>query len=269
MKRFLCLLTAALLTFTLASCGEPLFSPIETSIPESSGSSELDSVSVPESLPESSAESEPDEKALLGTAIPESTPRDASYLDDAILIGDSLTYGFSSYGVLPEKQVLANTGINPQTILTKACIPQNGTNKTVLDAAAALQPAKIYIMLGANGVAFLNFDNIIEWYGTLIDGLQEAHPDAKIYVQSILPITRGKEKEQENLTNERIRALNEQIFSLAEEKNCFYLNVAEMLADEEGYLPDELSADGMHFGARTYRKWVDYLLSHTVEGALE
>ena len=139
----------------------------------------------------------------------------------------------------------------------------------MVEAAADLDPAKIYIMLGSNGVAFLNFDDIIGWYGELIDALQADHPDAEIYVQSILPVTADKHLEQELLTNERITELNGMIAEMAAEKGCFYLNVSEAVADENGCLPDELSADGMHFGVSTYRVWLDYLLTHTVEGALE
>lgn len=270
MKRILCALLAFTMALSLASCGgEPLFTPIGE-IPETESSLETGISSEP-SLPDSSAaeSSQKDASTLIGAPIPESESMDESYLDDAIFIGDSLTEGLAAYEVLPREQVLANTGINPQTILTKACIEQDGTEKTVVDAAAALNPAKIYIMLGANGVAFLNFDSIIEWYGELIDALQQDHPDATIYVQSILPVTRGKETEQENLTNERIRELNGMIADLAAEKGCYYLNVAEAIADEGGYLPDDLSADGMHFGVSTYNLWIDYLLCHTVEGALE
>ncbi|MGI5893970.1 MAG: GDSL-type esterase/lipase family protein [Candidatus Merdivicinus sp.] len=273
MKRIGTILIALLAICAFSSCGsEPLLTPIGETSPESNlVSSQTDSSvsSADDSIVTAPESSEPDLSALIGEPVPEGTKQDESYLDDAIFIGDSLTDGLAVYNVLPREQVLANTGINPQTILTKECIEQNGTEKTVVEAASELDPEEIYIMLGANGVAFLNFDDIIGWYSELIDELQTDHPDANIYVQSILPVTRGKELEQENLTNERIRTLNEQIAAMAEEQEVFYLNVAEAIADEDGYLPDELSSDGMHFGVSTYNTWIDYLLCHTVEGALQ
>ena len=277
--KHICQIAAAALAAALlfASCGgEPLLSPIGENSGTESSAAESSTPSAPENLTSSEAESSAPESsqdtgldALIGEPIPESDPVDASYLDDAIFVGDSLTTGLSLYGVLPEEQVLADTGINPQTILNKACIEQNGVEKTVVEAASSLSLAKIYIMLGANGVAFLNFDDIIGWYGELIDELQAGHPDAMIYVQSVLPVTRGKELEQENLTNERITELNGMIAELAAEQGAFYLNVSEAIADENGYLPDDLSADGMHFGVSTYNVWIDYLLCHTAEGALQ
>lgn len=282
LRIFAALLAAALSISALTACGGEVLTPIgESSSAGDSSASGQDSSSQPES---SAAASEPSSEedasntadraadaadALLGEPVPESAAADESYFDDAIFIGDSLTDGLAAYELLPREQVLADTGINPQTILTRECIGEEGSEQTVVEAAADLDPAKIYIMLGSNGVAFLNFDDIIGWYGELIDALQADHPDAEIYVQSILPVTADKHLEQELLTNERITELNGMIAEMAAEKGCFYLNVSEAVADENGCLPDELSADGMHFGVSTYRVWLDYLLTHTVEGALE
>ena len=282
LRIFAALLAAALSLSALTACGGEVLTPIgESSSAGDSSASGQDSSSQPES-PAAASEPSSEEDAsntadraadaadaLLGEPVPESAAADESYFDDAIFIGDSLTDGLAAYELLPREQVLADTGINPQTILTRECIGEEGAEQTVVEAAADLDPAKIYIMLGSNGVAFLNFDDIIGWYGELIDALQADHPDAEIYVQSILPVTADKHLEQELLTNERITELNGMIAEMAAEKGCFYLNVSEAVADENGCLPDELSADGMHFGVSTYRVWLDYLLTHTVEGALE
>ncbi|HIQ58503.1 MAG TPA: hypothetical protein IAB22_03555 [Candidatus Merdivicinus intestinavium] len=268
MKRFTLLLLAGLLTASLSACGPFTEIGAESSAQSSQAETAPDRAGTPEEdssspQPESS---EAGTESLIGAPIPESAAQPESYFDDAVFIGDSLTTGLSLYGLLPEEQVLADTGINPQTILTRECISQDGTDKTVLDAAAALSPAKIYIMLGANGVAFLNFEDIVDWYGQLIDGLREEHPDSEIYVQSVLPVTR--EREDDTLNNARITELNGLLQEMAADKGVFYLSVNEAIADEEGFLPTDLSADGMHFGTTVYEEWLQYLLCHTAEGAL-
>ena len=120
-----------LLALALSSCGgEPLLTPIGE--PESSGeASSAPASSAPpsslsdlsgdlaDSLAESSAP-EPEADPLVGSPIPLGTVMEESYLDDAIFIGDSLTYGLGAYQVLDAGKVLASTGINPQTILTSA-----------------------------------------------------------------------------------------------------------------------------------------------------
>ncbi len=268
MKRFTLLLLAGLLTASLSACGPFTEIGAESSAQSSQAETAPDRAGTPEEdssspQPESS---EAGTESLIGAPIPESAAQPESYFDDAVFIGDSLTTGLSLYGLLPEEQVLADTGINPQTILTRECISQDGTDKTVLDAAANLSPAKIYIMLGANGVAFLNFEDIVDWYGQLIDGLREEHPDSEIYVQSVLPVTR--EREDDTLNNARITELNGLLQEMAADKGVFYLSVNEAIADEEGFLPTDLSADGMHFGTTVYEEWLQYLLCHTAEGAL-
>lgn len=106
---------------------EPLFTPLESSVPESSVSSQPPESPAPQesSLPESSEEL-PAADPYLGAAVPESEPLDESYFDDAVFVGDSLTYGLGAYQVLDAGKVIAHTGINPQTILTKSCIEQPG-----------------------------------------------------------------------------------------------------------------------------------------------
>ena len=55
---------------------------------------------------------------------------------------------------------------------------------------------------------------------------------------------------------------------MAASQEVYYLDVSEAIKDENGCLPADVSADGMHFGVSTYETWVDYLLSHTVDETL-
>lgn len=244
-----------------------LFQPVErelvSSAPAQLQSSMESTASTERTAPESS--SLPETDPFVGAPIPQNEDMaDSSWLDDAIFIGDSLTYGLSSYQILPEEQVLAHTGINPQTILTSECIETANGTKTVLDALAEKSPGKIYIMLGANGVGFLSSENIVENYGQLIDGIRELLPDVPIYVQSILPVTAEKSSDS-RYANSKIDQYNADIAQMAADKEVYYLNVAEALKDENGNLPTELSGDGMHFGPSTYEKWLEYLRCHRAE----
>lgn len=254
----------------LASCSrEPLFTPLGSSEADSSESSMLSGLAAEESIISSEVSEAPKEDPYLGEPVPESDPVDESYFDDAVFIGDSLTYGLGAYQVLDEDKVIAHTGINPQTILTSECIEQpDGSSVTVLEAVEAAAPKKVYIMLGSNGVAFLNQSDIIEFYGEFIDELQAALPDAILYVESVLPVTHEKETEDDRYANSKIDALNEALQEMAASQEVYYLDVAEAIKDENGCLPTDLSADGMHFGISTYETWVDYLLSHTVDETL-
>ena len=213
---------------------------------------------------ESSEPPEPKDP-FLGAPVPKNEiPQGEEWFNDAIFIGDSLTVGLSSYKILDESLVFASTGINPQTILTKACIEKDGTSLTVADAIKGINPKKIYIMLGSNGVAFLPKDKVIELYGEFIDSVKASHPDSQIYLQSIMPVTSSKEKEDERYANSKIDEYNDAILDLATEKEVYFVYVAEAVKDENGCLPDSASSDGMHFGPSVYNLWLDYLREHYV-----
>lgn len=211
--------------------------------------------------------SEPEDTTLWGQPVAKNAaPVGEEWFDDAIFIGDSLTEGLSAYNLLDSDKVVASTGINPQTILTKDCIEQSdGSKVTVLHAIANRNPAKIYVMLGSNGVAFIGKDKLIELYGEFVDNLKSAHPDSDIYLQSILPVTHAKEAEDDRYANSKIDEYNAAILQMAGEKKVYYVNVAEAIKDENGCLPADVGADGMHFGPSTYNVWLDYLREHYAE----
>lgn len=270
MKRLTALLAGLLFAASLTGCGA-LFTSLDGSSQESSSQPESSSFSASaeessEVSSEESSEPEPAVDPYLGAAVPESEAVEKSYFDDAVFVGDSLTYGLGAYEVLDASCVIAHTGINPQTILTSACIEQtNGASVTVLDAVRAAAPHKVYVMLGSNGVAFLTQDNIIEFYGEFLDELRAALPNAILYVESVLPVTHEKEAGDSRYANSKIDALNDALLDLATEKGAYFVNVSEAIKDESGCLPAAASSDGMHFGVSTYNKWVDYLLTHTVD----
>ncbi len=60
-----------------------------------------------------------------------------------------------------------------------------------------------------------------------LDAIREQHPDADIYVQSILPVTASKEQTDPQFANSKIREYNDALLNMAQEKEYYYLNVAE------------------------------------------
>ena len=110
MKRFGALLLSALLTLALAGCGkEPLFTPLDGASAVSQEDSSLpeESSEIPESsLPESSEE--PVADPYLGAPVPASDAVEETYFDDAIFVGDSLTYGLGAYQVLDAGRVVVD-----------------------------------------------------------------------------------------------------------------------------------------------------------------
>lgn len=215
---------------------------------------------------EVSSSSEPEQK---NCGLLEETERVRSeYFNDAVFIGDSITTGISLYDIMPNAEVFASTGINLQSINTAQVVnnPDGGDKLTVLQALDKSDAEKVYIMLGANGLAFLGPETTMELYKEFVNKIKQIKPEAIIYVQSIFPIHEKKfaERYKGNLTNETIDETNKLLIEMAEELGVYYVNPAEIFKDETGGLMDEVTPDGLHFNSEYYTKWMDYLKIHAV-----
>ena len=237
----------------------------------SSSSSQSESSSSEASSSSEESSSEPESSAVaFGQPVPESERVTSAYFDDAVFIGDSLTTGIQLYNILPDTTVLASVGININNIFTNEVINDgNGGQQTILDAAKDIQPAKIYTMLGTNGLKGLGPQETVRYYRQLVQQLKADHPDSIIYVQSLMPINEeifaanyGYE-----LTNAEIDECNELLMQMAGEEEVYFVNCAEAIKDENGELPAEFTTDGLHFRGEYYNKWIDYLKEHTVPEA--
>ena len=233
--------------------------------------SETDSPESSEPEPESGSEPEQDtaynEWVFSGDEIFEPVPRSEKapddYFYDAVFVGDSITTGIEIYNILPGAKVLAHTGINIDTILYKQVIKTADGNITIPKALEQYDAGKIYIMMGSNGIAWLDIKTFISKYSAFIDLVKDMHKDSIIYIQSIPPVTASKAAADPAYSNKKIDDYNIALSRLAAEKNVLYLDIASALKNENGARPEEASpTDGMHFLPAYYQKWFDYLKTH-------
>ena len=197
-------------------------------------------------------------------AVPESPRVEQSYLDDAVFIGDSRTEGLLLYTGLTNTTGYTYKGLMVDTVFTKPVINQNGQMVTVIDALRSTQFSKVYIMLGINELGWAYPNLFIEKYKQIIDTIRQINPNAIIYVQEILPVSQKVSETHSYITNEKISQFNQLLMTMTQEKEVYYLQVSQAVADSQGYLPAEAASDGIHLTPSYCRKWLDYLLCHTV-----
>lgn len=198
--------------------------------------------------------------------VPESDKRSATYFNDCVFIGDSITQGLADYQLLPVKHVFAGIGMNLSKIMTDTITTTYG-NVTAVEAVRQAQPKRIYIMLGSNGIAWMKQEEMIAQYTALLDALREASPESQIYVLSIPPVTAARETAEEGpITNTAVDSYNSALLALANQYHIRYVDVNTALKGNDGKLPEEsASTDGIHFKKATYEIFMDYILSHTGE----
>ncbi len=61
---------------------------------------------------------------------------------------------------------------------------------------------------------------------------------------------------------------NDALHALAADTGCWYVDLCEALADDTGYLPSNVTSDGVHFAAGHYKVWLQYLKTHYAPDAL-
>ncbi len=198
--------------------------------------------------------------------VPESAPKPASYFDDAVLIGDSRTESLRWRGNfdLTKTQILSFVGMNVNTFYTEKSF--NKSTETAEEALRALNGnfSKVYLALGLNELGWPSASGYAASLGKIVDTIRSCNPDALIYLEAIIPMSRAEERNVSWHSLEKVRAFNAAVLKLAEEKKVFYVDCDAPFGGDGGYLPADYAPDGIHLNAEHLLAWKNYLLSHTV-----
>lgn len=202
---------------------------------------------------------------LLG--LPANGRVDMGYFSDALFIGDSLTRGFQVYSSgISNAHYAAYVGAGPKQLISGTVTNNNGEVVTAIDEILAAAPKKVYILLGTNALPLLEDEAFLKYYGDFLDFLLPQLPaDTVYYLQGIPPVTDEMARSNEEYSNARIAALNEQLAQMAYARGLCFLNLPQVLSDDAGALRTELVAgtDGIHLNDAGYEVWREFLVTHT------
>lgn len=188
-----------------------------------------------------------------------------TYFENSLFMGDSRTQGLQYQCGVSGATYMTDVGMNVGEYFDRKSIMVDGKMYTMADAAAMGDYDKIYLMFGINEVGWIYEDIFIEDYKNIIESVKKAHPNAVVYVQSIIHCTEEKGEEDSIFGKKRINYYNRLLYKLAKKENVYYLNINESVIDEEtGVLPSGASNDGIHLNKKYCKKWLKYLKTHTV-----
>lgn len=172
---------------------------------------------------------------------------DRTFFSDDLFIGDSISTGLPLYDYLDPGNVFAEVGLNPES-----AVSHKVGDYTCVEKAAEMQPKRIYIMLGTNGLAFMGTDYMALKMTELVAELEMACPTAKICIISLPPVTKERDA-QGNETMAKINEYNSQLESLCTQGGFTYIDICSKLTDSEGYFSSQYAeADGLHFLGSAY-----------------
>ncbi|MGN1411556.1 MAG: GDSL-type esterase/lipase family protein [Oscillospiraceae bacterium] len=203
------------------------------------------------------------------TTIPvtENTPNtsiDTSYFEKyCAFIGDSLSVGLSAYGFIPENHTFAKEGISLRGINSLQLQTDNGYLYPA-QAVASWKLKEVYILLGINGVSWIDNNEAISEYATLINSIKQYNPSIQINVISVLPVAYSTETidtvANGRILNSEIDTFNTMLRSMSTQLGCHYIDANSSMKNQNGYLPDDITFDGLHLTKSGYEKLVDILL---------
>lgn len=179
---------------------------------------------------------------------------------DAVFIGDSRTQAFMIGTGLGSSHFYCEKGINVSTAMTDDVFTlSDGTKGNLRDALSQQQFQRVYVMFGANELGWPDPQEFGAKYTEVIRSIQELQPQAKIYVQSILPVSEARSSKGDYVNNVQIATFNEVIFQMTIDTGTVYLAVGSALANDVGCLPEEASVDGVHPNKEYCMAWLEFL----------
>ena len=98
------------------------------------------------------------------------------------------------YSGLPVSCFWSEVGLTVTKCFQDRFVVLNGQYLTVGEALEQADYSKVYIMLGMNELGWVYESEYAKGYARIIDVIQSTHPDAEIYVQSIIPVSKWPEQ---------------------------------------------------------------------------
>lgn len=186
---------------------------------------------------------------------------DESYFEDALFIGDSRTVGLLDYTDLPEyADFYCETSLSIYKVME-----ENFKGKgTVPDALKKNDYGKIYLMVGINELGRGTTEDFMAKYTEVVDTLHEMEPEALIFIQGIMRVSGEKNSSDAIFNNSNINARNNAIATLADNQTIFYIDVNEVVCDEEGNLTADYTFDQIHLLGVYNDLWKQFLMTRGV-----
>lgn len=161
---------------------------------------------------------------------------------DIVFFGDSITSGGNFQEHFPKRKIV-NLGIPGDSLMSM---------KNRADMISSVTPEKVFVMGGINSLSDRNSDSVFQDYADMLNAIRKSVPDAQIYIESILPIS--KEKEKTCADNSVIGEFNKRLESLALKMDITYIDLYSLYA-LEGSMNPELTKDGVHLQPSAYEYW--------------
>lgn len=196
-----------------------------------------------------------DNKSTSSNTVPVST-------DDLLFIGDSRTVGLMEYAEIEKADFFCTVGMSVYNIHKKPVAVPTVGKVTLTELLNNKKYDKICVMLGVNEVGY-KFSSTVSKYSELINFIKSKQPNAIVYIQANLHVTKNRSDNGKTVNNAAINGLNFELSKLANGKDIFYFDANTLFDDASGNLSPDKSEDGVHLYAKYYKEWGEWIVKQT------
>ena len=171
---------------------------------------------------------------------------------EIVFLGDSIVRGGDFHKAFPDKKIV-NLGCSGDTLA--GMIGRVSTVKV-------LEPQKVFLMAGINGLTDYNLQRCLQTYQALIKELQKELPESQVYLMSVLPLSQKKTKQI--CKNETIVAFNQGIQKIAGARGCVFVDIYPFYL-KNGEMDPTITVDGLHLKPEGYAPWYEAIARYINE----
>lgn len=165
--------------------------------------------------------------------------------DNYLFLGDSITDFYDLDKYYPDLPVV-NSGISGNT--TEDIL--NDMKKR----AYQYNPSKVFLLIGTNDLDLKHSkEDIIKNIEEILEDIRNNRPKAELYLESIYPVNHDiRRNNAGNRQNNDIREINKELKKYCKKNKITYIDMYDLLKDEEGNLKEEYTKDGLHLSDKGY-----------------
>lgn len=181
------------------------------------------------------------------------------FLSDMIIVGDSISMGYSVYGRLSNDNVIATGSIGHRNLMETDFTYGSSVSK-LTDIIKTKRPKYIFLSCGMNDIRMMKEEEYTAKCLENADEIFKACPGCKIILTAITPVASFSNFVDNETIDTYNEALRKAVFD-SKKDDLFFINAAQYLKGSDNNLITEFqSGDGIHLSGTAY----DYMLSYMI-----
>lgn len=205
-----------------------------------------------------------DASEYAGTLLEKSADAGVSYLKETLFVGDSNMARLVMYGLLDYSNVIGVESMGIQGVTGTPSVYFAGYDEpvTIPKAISLMKPRRIIFNFGTNNLLGTDTAAFVDSYGKALTKIKEAYPYCDVILMAIHPL--GEKRSNTQLKQTMVDDYNLAIIKFAKANGYPYLDTAEVLKGENGWLKEKFAyTDGIHLSQEGLNAVLSYVRTHS------